>query len=104
MGAPDSQNAQQVLVRVHESKRNTMDVGGGLEVVPRSGNIPVGSVAVPGIPPVSLGDKFTVSQKSFIGPRGSLQLARHNIRGRAETATIGLVALAFGSTRHLYLR
>ena len=92
VGVPDSQNAQQVLVRVHESKRNTMDVGGGLEVVPRSGNIPVGSVAVPGIPPVSLGDKFTVSQKSFIGPRGSLQLARHNIRGRAETATLALVA------------
>ena len=69
-----------------------MDVGGGLEVVPRSGNIPVGSVAVPGIPPISLGDKFTVSQKSFIGPRGSLQLARHNIRGRAETATLALVA------------
>jgi outer membrane protein insertion porin family len=91
-GAPDNQNTQQVLVRVHESKRNTMDVGGGIEVVPRSGNIPVGSVAVPGIPPVSLGDKFTVSQKSFVGPRGSLQLARHNIRGRAETATIALVA------------
>jgi outer membrane protein insertion porin family len=91
VGAPDSQNVQQVLVRVHESKRNTMDVGGGLEVVPRSGNIPVGSVAVPGIPPVSLGDNFTVSQKSFIGPRGSLQLARRNIRGRAEIATLGLV-------------
>jgi len=52
----------------------------------------VGSVIVPGLPPVSLGNKFTVSQKSFIGPRGSLQLARHNIRGRAETATLGLVA------------
>jgi outer membrane protein insertion porin family len=91
-GAPDNQNAQQVLVRVHESKRNTMDVGGGIEVVPRSGNIPVGSVTVPGIPPVSLGNKFTVSQKSFVGPRGTFQFARHNIRGRAETATLGLVA------------
>jgi outer membrane protein insertion porin family len=91
-GSPDSQNVQQVLVRVHESKRNTMDVGGGLEVIPRSGNIPVGSVIVPGLPPVSLGNKFTVSQKSFIGPRGTLQFARHNLRGRAQTATIGLVA------------
>ena len=91
-GSPDSQNVQQILVRVHESKRNTMDVGGGLEVVPRDGNIPVGSVIVPGLPPVSLGNKFTVSQKSFIGPRGTLQFARHNLRGRAETATIGFVA------------
>ena len=91
-GSPDSQGAQEVLVRVHESPRYTMDVGGGIEVIPRNGNIPVGSVIVPGLPPVSLGNKFTVSQKSFIGPRGSLQLARHNIRGRAETATLGLVA------------
>jgi outer membrane protein insertion porin family len=91
-GDPDNQNVQQVLVRLHESKRNTMDVGGGIEVVPRSGNIPVGSVTVPGIPPVSLGNKFTVSQKSFVGPRGAIQFARHNIRGRAETATLGLVA------------
>jgi outer membrane protein assembly factor BamA len=91
-GSPDNQNVQQVLVRVHESKRNTMDVGGGIEVLPRDGNIPVGSVIVPGLPPVSLGNKFTVSQKSFIGPRGTLQLARHNLRGRAETATIALVA------------
>jgi outer membrane protein insertion porin family len=92
IGTPDSQDVQQVLIRVHESKRNTMDVGGGIEVIPRNGNIPVGSVIVPGLPPISLGNKFTVSQKSFIGPRGSLQLARHNLRGRAETATLGLVA------------
>jgi outer membrane protein insertion porin family len=91
-GSPDSQDAQEVLVRVHESPRYTMDVGGGIEVIPRNGNIPVGSVIVPGLPPVSLGNKFTVSQKSFIGPRGSLQLAKHNIRGRAETAALGLVA------------
>jgi outer membrane protein assembly factor BamA len=88
-----SDDGQQIVViRVHESRRNTMDVGGGLEIVPRNGNIPVGSVVVPGLPPVSLGDKFTVSQKSFIGPRGSFQFTRHNIRGRAETASIGLVA------------
>jgi outer membrane protein insertion porin family len=91
-GSPDSQNVQQVLVRMHESKRNAIDVGGGIEVVPRNGNIPVGSVIVPGLPPVSLGNKFTISQKSFIGPRGMLQYTRHNLRGRAETATIGLVA------------
>ena len=82
---------QQVLLRVHESKRNTLDVGGGFEVIPRNGNLPVGTVAVPGLPGVDLGDKFSVSQKSFVGPRFSLQYARHDIRGRAETAAIGLV-------------
>jgi outer membrane protein insertion porin family len=89
---PDQQTGQEeVLVRMHESKRNSMDVGVGIEVVPRNGNVPVGSVAVPGLPPVNLGNNFTVSQKSFIGPRFSFQFARHNFRGRAETAAIGIV-------------
>jgi outer membrane protein assembly factor BamA len=88
----DEQGQEIVVIRVHESRRNTMDIGAGLEIIPRNGNIPVGSVVVPGLPPVSLGNKFSVSQKSFIGPRGTFQFSRHNIRGRAETATIGLVA------------
>jgi outer membrane protein insertion porin family len=90
--ATEDPTEQQVLIRVHESKRNNVDVGGGLEIIPRDGNIPVGAVVVPGLPPVSLGNKFTVSQKSFVGPRGTLQLSRRNLRGRAETATIALVA------------
>jgi outer membrane protein insertion porin family len=88
----DEEGQQIVVIRVHESHRNTVDIGGGLEIIPRNGNIPVGSVVVPGIPPVSLGNKFTVSQKSFIGPRGTFQYSRHNLRGKAETATIGIVA------------
>jgi outer membrane protein insertion porin family len=68
-----------------------MDVGAGLEIIPRAGNIPVGSVIVPGVPAVSLGNKFTVSQKSFIGPRGMFQFTRKNMRGRAETATLSLI-------------
>jgi outer membrane protein insertion porin family len=88
----DEQGQQIVVIRLHESRRNTVDIGGGLEIIPRNGNIPVGAVVVPGLPPVSLGNKFTVSQKSFIGPRGSFQFTRHNIRGRAETATLSVVA------------
>lgn len=83
--------AQEVLVRVHESKRNSLDVGGGLEVIPRNGNLPVGAVALPGLPPVNLGSKFTVTQKSFVGPRVTAQFARHDILGRAETAAVGLL-------------
>ena len=85
------QQQEEVLVKVHESPRNSIDVGGGIEVLPRSGNIPVGTVALPGIPPIGVGSRFTASQKSYFGPRVSIQFARHNLRGRAETATFGLV-------------
>jgi outer membrane protein insertion porin family len=86
-----SQQRQEVLVKVHESSRYTMNVGGGVEVLPRSANIPVGAVALPGLPTITLGNKFTASQKSFWGPRFSFSLARHNILGRAETATLATV-------------
>src|ERR1700730_7923081 len=87
----EGQEYEEVLVKVHESKRNTLDVGVGFEVIPRDGNVPVGAVAVPGLPPVSLGNKFRTSQKSFFGPRFSFQYARRDLRGRAETASIGLL-------------
>lgn len=86
-----NQEQEEVLIKVHESKRNTLDVGGGIEVLPRSGNIPVGAVALPGLPSVSLGNKFKTSQKSFFGPRITFQFARRDLRGRAETAAIGFV-------------
>jgi outer membrane protein insertion porin family len=82
---------QEVLIKVHESPRNSIDIGGGFEVIPRTGNIPVGTVALPGIPPIGVGSNFTVSQNSYWGPRISLQYGRHNLRGRAETATFGLI-------------
>ena len=85
------QQQEEVLVKVHESPRNSIDLGGGFEVLPRSGNIPVGTVALPGIPPIGVGSRFTASQQSFWGPRVSIQFARHNLRGRAETASFGLV-------------
>ena len=87
----EGQEYEEVLVKVHESKRNTLEVGAGFEVIPRTGNVPVGAVAVPGLPPVSLGNKFTTSQKSFFGPRFSFQFARRDIRGRAETASVGFL-------------
>lgn len=86
-----NQTQEDVLITVHESPLYSMQIGGGLEVMPRSGNIPVNSVVVPGIPPISLGDKFTVTQKSFVGPEFTFDLARLNLRGRAERATIGTV-------------
>lgn len=88
---PLGDQTEEVLVKVHEAKRNTMDVGGGIEIIPRAGNIPTGAVSLPGLPSISLGSKFQTSQKSFFGPRGSFSYSRRNIRGRAETASIGLV-------------
>jgi len=85
------QTQEEVLVKIHESPLNSMDIGGGLEIIPRSGNVPANSVVVPGIPPISLGNKFTVSQKSYVGPRFTFDFSRHDIRGRAETATAGTV-------------
>lgn len=86
-----NQTQEDVLVRMHEAKRNTIEVGGGIEVIPRSGNIPVGSVALPGLPIIGLGSKFSVSQKSFFGPRFTFEFDRHNLRGRAETASFATV-------------
>lgn len=86
-----TQTDAEVLEKVHEEPRNTIDYGGGIEVIPRSGNVPVGTVALPGLPPIGLGSKYEASQKSFFGPRGSFDFTRRNIFGRAETFTASTV-------------
>jgi outer membrane protein insertion porin family len=48
-------------------------------------------VALPGLPPIGLGNNFHASQKSFWGPRGSFDYTRRNIGGRAETFTVSTV-------------
>ena len=85
------QTQEEVLVKVHESPLYSFDIGGGLEIIPRDGNLPVNTVAVPGLPTLSLGNHFTVSQTSYVGPRFDFDIVRHNLRGQAETATFGTV-------------
>ena len=85
------QSTEELLIKVHESALNTMDIGLGLEIIPRDGNVPTNSVVVPGIPPISLGNKFTVSQKSYVGPRVEFDFSRHNLWGSAQTGTIGTI-------------
>src|SRR2546423_3172297 len=87
----EGQDREEVVIKIHEAKRNTLDIGGGLEIIPRSGNIPTGAVALPGLPAISLGSKFRASQQSFVGPRFTMSFARRNLRGRAETGSIGFV-------------
>ena len=83
-----TQSNEGVTIKVHESKRNTVTMGFGFEVVNRGGNIPGGTVAVPGLPPVGLPSSFQTSEKTFYGPRGSIEYTRHNLRGMAESFTV----------------
>jgi outer membrane protein insertion porin family len=87
-----TQTEEDVLVKVHEAKRNTMTYGFGFEVINRGGSIPSGTVALPGLPPVGLPSNFTTSQTTFYGPRGTFQFTRNNVRGRGESLSATLFA------------
>jgi len=87
-----SQEQEDVIVRVHEANRNTITYGFGFEVTNRGGSVPTGTVALPGLPPVGLPSTFKTSQHTFMGPRANFQYTRSNVRGKAETITIGGLA------------
>ncbi len=72
---PDQED---VVVKVHEAKRNSIVYGFGFQVLNRGGSIPSGTVAVPGIPPVGLPKNFVTSQKTFWGPDGTFEYTRRN--------------------------
>jgi outer membrane protein insertion porin family len=80
-----TQTKEDVLVKVHEARRNTMTYGFGFEIINRGGSVPSGTVAIPGLPPVGLPSNFTVSQTTYYGPRGSFQYTRNNVRGKGES-------------------
>lgn len=80
-----TQTTEDVLVKVHEAKRNTMTYGFGFEVINRGGSIPSGTVALPNLPPIGLPSNFTTSQTTYYGPRGTFQYTRNNFRGKGES-------------------
>jgi outer membrane protein insertion porin family len=82
-----TQTSEDVLVKVHEAKRNDFTYGFGFELINRGGSIPSGTAAVPNLPPVGLPSNFKTSQNTFYGPRGSFQYTRNNFRGKGETVT-----------------
>jgi len=86
------QTEEDVLVKVHEEKRNSLSWGLGFEFEPRVGNLPVGAVALPGLPVIALPKNFTTTQKDFASPTGDIEFSRLDLRGRGESATIGLLA------------
>ncbi len=80
-----TQTSEDVLVKVHEARRNVFTYSFGFEVINRGGSVPSGTVAFPGLPPIGLPSDFTTSQKTFYGPRGSVLYTRNNIRGKGES-------------------
>jgi outer membrane protein insertion porin family len=87
-----TQHQEDVLIKVHEAKRNALTYGFGFEVINRGGSVPSGTVALPGLPPVGLPSKFKTSQKTFWGPRGSFEYTRNDMRGKGESFTISGLA------------
>jgi outer membrane protein assembly factor BamA len=80
-----TQSKEDVLVKVHEAKRNSLTYGFGFEVINRGGSVPSGTVALPNLPPVGLPSNFTTSQTTYYGPRGTVQYTRNNLRGKGES-------------------
>ena len=87
-----TQDQEEVVVKVHEAKKNVITYGVGFEVIKRGGSVPSGTVTVPGIPPVGLSKNFRTSEKTFYGPRGSFEYTRKNLFGTAQTITISGLA------------
>lgn len=88
-----NQPEEETLVKVHEAKRNTITYGFGMEISRRGGNIPTGTVAVPGLPTINTkGVNLFPSEKTFVSPRGSIEFTRRNMRGEGETAAVSLLA------------
>lgn len=83
-----TQTQDDVLVKVHEGKKNTFTYGFGFEVVQRGGSVPGGTVALPGLPPVGLPPNFTSSQATFYGPRATAEYTRNNVRGKGESLSL----------------
>ena len=81
------QDNEDVLIKLHEAKRNTINYGFGFEMINRGGSVPGGTVAVPGVPPVGVPSSFVTSEKTFWGPRGLVDYTRKNLRGTAESMT-----------------
>ena len=87
-----TQTKEDVLVKVHEAKKNQITYGFGFELINRGGSVPSGTVVVPGLPPVGLPSDFKTDQKTFYGPRGTFQYTRNNVRGKGESISFTVFA------------
>ncbi len=83
-----TQTREDVLVKVHEARKNQITYGFGFEIINRGGSVPSGTVALPNLPPIGLPGNFTTSQKTYYGPRGTFQYTRNNVRGKGESLSL----------------
>jgi outer membrane protein insertion porin family len=84
-----NQEQEQLVVKVHEGRRNTLAYGFGYELVSKGGSVPSGTIALPGLPPIGLPSTFKTNQSRISGPRFNLQYTRGNVRGKGETMSFG---------------
>lgn len=86
------QTNEDVLFKLHEAGRNEITYGFGLQVARRGGNVPSGTIALPGLPPITSGSaNFTAEEKTFVSPRGSITFTRYNLRGLADSASASIL-------------
>jgi outer membrane protein insertion porin family len=87
------QTNEMTLVKVHEAKRDEITYGFGFEVSHRGGNVPTGTVALPGGgATIGLGNnQIAPSQSTFASPRGLVEFNRRNMRGLGETASASIL-------------
>jgi outer membrane protein insertion porin family len=87
------QTDETALVKVHEAKRNELTYGFGFEVSHRGGNVPGGTVALPGGGgTIGLGgNQIAPSQSTFASPRGLVEFSRRNMRGLGEMASASIL-------------
>src|SRR6266446_10663584 len=86
------QTNEDVLIKLHEAGRNEITYGFGLQVARRGGNIPAGTIPLPGLPPITSGaPNFTAAEQTFVSPRGSITFTRYNFRGLAESASASIL-------------
>lgn len=87
-----TQTQEDVIIKLHESRRNVIRYGFGFEVINRGGSVPGGTVALPGLPPVGLSSQFRTSEKTFYGPRGTFEYTRKNLWGQADSLSFSGLA------------
>ena len=95
------QTEEEVVVKVHESKRNSLGFGIGFQSTPRSGSLSSGVVSLPGLPTVGLPRGFTIIQKNIINPLGSIDYTRSNLFGRGEMESISALVSSLAQKANL---
>jgi outer membrane protein insertion porin family len=98
-----TQTREDVLVKVHEAKRNDFTYGIGFEIIDRGGSLPTGTVALPSLPPIGLPNNFTTSEKTFYGPRGTAEYTRNNLYGKGDSLSLTAFAGRLDQRGAIYL-